>query len=107
MDPVTILTWAAVWAALSFTTYITVTFILLTLDEVVNWFRKNAYLMVGNDIAFTVQRAIANKECNVIQGVFSQNTGQIKEARVINASNVDSGILRAHDYGRKEVAIYT
>ncbi|KPQ39237.1 MAG: hypothetical protein HLUCCO16_08905 [Phormidium sp. OSCR] len=107
MDPVTILTWAAVWAAVSIAGYVTITFILLSLDEIVNWFRKNAYVVAGNDLGFTVQRAIASGECNVIQGVFSQDSGQIKKHRVIKASNVDSDLLQAHDYGRKEVAIYT
>ena len=109
--------------------YVTVYFCHLTLQILVDWFKKFAYLMVENDrrairdrekIAFTLKKAIANDdfnrvklpflhakgEFNVIQGIFDQKEGEVYDARVIKAGSVDNKIKEAHSYGRKEVALW-
>jgi hypothetical protein len=109
MEPLTVLTWAAVWAVVSATTYFTVTFILLTIDQIIDWFTKYAYLRASsykNSIGFTVQRAINSRRCNIVQGVLNQKTGEMDDFRVIEADSVDEKIKQAHSYGRQEVALW-
>jgi hypothetical protein len=107
MDPVTILIWAAVWAGVSAGIYVTVYFLNLTFYILADWFRKLASSMTGNDVGFTVRQAMNNGTCTYVQGIFDTNRENVKNARVINTSGVDSEVNRYHDYGRKEVAIYT
>ncbi|QIZ70666.1 hypothetical protein [Oxynema aestuarii] len=116
MDPISILTWAAVWAMVSVMVHVTVTMILLTLDEVFSWFRKHAYLVTGNDIGFTAFKNLGDKigiamndpeSYTTIQGVFSPSLNKIKEARVVKSSYVDLDFLRNHEYGRREIKLYT
>jgi hypothetical protein len=134
MEPLSLLIWAAVWAGVSACLYVTVYFLNLTFQILVDWFRTFAYLMVENDrrairdrdkiffSATQLKKAIANDdfnvvhlnfnslqakgEFNVIQGIFDQKAGEIYDARVIKAGSVDEKIKEAHSYGRKEVALW-
>ncbi len=120
MDPVTVLTWAVVWAVVSASIYTVVYFANLTFEIIYNWFRGFAYLLVANDrralanregVAFTaldtrIKDAIQNKDCNIVQGVFDNRTGKIIGSRVMKASSLDPTIKEAHNYGRKEIAFY-
>lgn len=109
MDPVSVLTWAAVWAIVSATTYVTVTFILLTLDEVISWFSK--YVAFRNrynsgEIAVTIAKQLSNGDYNIVQAGFNKQTNELGAVRVIKAHDVDPTIQQAHSYGRKEVAVW-
>lgn len=115
MEPLTLLIWAAVWAGVSACLYVTVYFLNLTFQILVNWFRTFAYLMVENDrrairnrekIGFTLQKSIANEDFNFVQGIFDQKAGEVYDTRVIKAGSVDEKIKEAHSYGRKEVALW-
>lgn len=112
---ITLLIWAAVWAGVSACLYVTVYFLNLTFQILVDWFRTFAYLMVENDrrairnrgkIGFTVQKSIESGDCNIVQGIFDQKEGEFYDARVIKAGSVDEKIKEAHGYGRKEVALW-
>jgi len=116
MEPLTLLIWAAVWAGVSACLYVTVYFLNLTFQILVDWFRTFAYLMVENDrrairnrdkIFFTVQEDIENEDYNIVQGVLDQKAGEIYDARVIKAGYVDEKIKEVHSYGRKKVALWT
>ena len=118
MEPLSLLIWAAVWAGVSACLYVTVYFLNLTFQILVDWFRTFAYLMVENDrraignrknIGFSVmdlQNSIANRDYNVVQGIYDQKAGEVYDARVIKAGSVDEKIKEAHGYGRKEVALW-
>ena len=116
MEPLSLLIWAAVWAGVSACLYVTVYFLNLTFQILVDWFRTFAYLMVENDrrairnrdkICFTkMQEDIENGDYNVVQGIFDQKEGEVYDARVIKAGSVDNKIKEAHSYGRKEVALW-
>ena len=115
MDPLTILTWAAVWAGVSAGIYATVYFANLTAQIILSWFRNFAYLLVENDrrsfenreyVAFTVQQAMASGDYNVVEGIFDNNNQKVYDARVIQAGSVDLRIKQAHSNGRKEVAFW-
>ncbi|MFB2918025.1 hypothetical protein [Aerosakkonema funiforme] len=126
MDPLSILTWAVVWAAVSASIYTVVYFANLTFEIIYNWFRGFAYLLIANDtrplanregVGFTainsntltnkIKDAIQNpKDINIVQGVFDNRTGKIIGSRVMNASSLDPTIKEAHNYGRKEIAFY-
>ncbi|WP_449417511.1 hypothetical protein [Phormidium nigroviride] len=120
MEPLTILTWAVVWAVVSATTYTVVYFANLTFEIIYQWFRGFAYLLVANDtrplanregIGFTalnnkIKGAIQSNDCNIVQGVFDNRTGKIISTKVMKASSFDSTINEAHNYGRKEIAFY-
>lgn len=107
MDPLSILIWTAVWAGVSACIYVTVYFANLTFQIIAGWFQQFAYLMGAYDVGFTVRKAMANGEVVYVQGMFDTSNDKVKQARVINTSSVDSEVQRFHDYGRKEVAIYT
>ena len=115
MDPLTILIWTAVWAGVSCGIYATVYFANLTAQIIYEWFRKFAYLLVENDrrsfenrdyVAFTVQKAMASGDYNVVEGIFDNKKQKIYDARVIQADSVDYKIKQAHSNGRKEVAFW-
>jgi len=120
MDPLSILTWAAVWAVVSASIYTTVSFAKLTFEIVYQWFSDFAYLLVANDrralanreaVAFTalntkIKDAMQSDDCNIVQGVFNNRTGKIIGTRVMKASSLDPAIKEAHNYGRKEIAFY-
>lgn len=107
MDPLSILIFTVVWAGVSAGIYAIVYFANLTFQIIASWFQKFAYLMGAYDVGFTVRKAMASGEVVYVQGMFNTSNDKVKEARVINYSNVDSEVQRFHDYGRKEVAIYT
>ncbi len=120
MDPVTVLTWALVWAVVSASIYTIVYFANLTFEIIYQWFSKFAYLLVANDrralanreaVGFTalntkIKDAIQSDDCNIVQGVFDNQTGKIIGARVMKAGSLDPTIKEAHNYGRKEIAFY-
>jgi hypothetical protein len=117
MDPLSILIWTAVWAGVSAGIYVTVYFANLTFQIVFNWFRQFAYLITANDrsipirdrshLSATVFRNLQNDDFNVITIDYNQRTGEVEDAKVMQAGSVDYKIQQAHDYGRKEVAIWS
>lgn len=105
MDPLSILIWTAVWAAVSAGIYVTVSFANLTLKILAEWFRRFAYLIVQNDrrslrdrecLAFTVKQALSSGEYKIAQGIFNNQTETIEDARVVNASSLDWNIQSEH-----------
>jgi len=115
MEPLSILIWTAVWAGVSLGIYATVYFSNLTFQIVHKWFLNFSYLMVANDrrssenrenIAFTVQKAMQSGDYNIVQGIFDNRTGDVRDARVIQAGSVDTTIKQAHSNGRKEVVFW-
>jgi len=95
--------------------YVTVYFLNLSFQILVDRFRKFYYLIVENErrpiknrekIGFTLQKAIESGDCNIVQGIFDQKAGEVYDTRVIKAGSVDEKIKEAHSYGRKEVALW-
>jgi hypothetical protein len=117
MDPLSILIWTVVWAGVSAGIYAIVYFANLTFQIVFNWFRQFAYLITANDrripirnrndLSATVFRHLQNDDYNVVTVNYNQRTGEVEDAKVMQAGSVDSDILQAHNYGRKEVAIWS
>lgn len=117
MDPLSILIWTAVWAGVSAGIYAIAYFTDLTLQIVFNWFRKFAYLIVENDrsipiknrnhLAATIKSELANDNVGYVCVNFNQRTGEVEDAKVMEAGSIDDRIKQVHDYGRKEVAIWS
>ncbi|NES72373.1 MAG: hypothetical protein F6K24_47855, partial [Okeania sp. SIO2D1] len=117
MDPLSILIWTAVWTQVAAGAYTIVYFIDLTFQIVFNWFRKIGDLIAANDrripikyrnhLAATVRRELENNNVGFVTVDFNQTTGEVENAEVMEASSVDSTIEQAHDYGGKEVAIWS
>jgi hypothetical protein len=107
MDPLSILILTVIWAGVSAGIYAIVYFANLTFQIIAGWFKQFAYLMGEYDVGFTVRKAMADGNVVYVQGIFNTSNDKVKEARVIKPSSVDSEVERLHNYGRKEVAIYT
>ena len=70
-----------------------VRFVLLHWQEIVNWFQNwlNSHQSVDKDaVGFTMREAIKKGDFKVIQGVFNRSTGEVVDARRIEAENLDS-----------------
>lgn len=119
MEPLTILLWTAVWAGVAAGIYATAYFLDLTFQILDKWFKKFAYLMVAYDrrsfqnreyVAFTVQKAMASGDYNIVQGIFDNRNQKIYDATAYipesNYSTIDAAIKQAHNYGRKEVVLW-
>lgn len=100
--------WDAVWPK--------VYFALLTISSLVSWFRQFADLMIESDrrdikdrdyLGFTVLKQTKSEDYPVVQGIFAQKDSKVYDARVIEASSIDSQILKAHDSGKKELVFWS
>lgn len=101
--------WSALWPT-------KVYFAHLSLSSLVSWFRQFAYLMVESDrrdikdrdyLGFTLLKQTKSKNYQFVQGIFAQKDSKVYDARVIEASSVDSEILKAHDFGKKELVFWS
>ncbi|NES65446.1 MAG: hypothetical protein F6K24_09380 [Okeania sp. SIO2D1] len=109
--------WGVVWTQVAAGIYTIVYFANLTFQIVFNWFKQFAYLIAANNhripiinrnhLAATVCRNLDNNNVCLITVDFNQTTGEVENAEVMRASSVDSTIEQAHDYGRKEIAIWS
>lgn len=100
--------WRGVWPK--------VYFALLTVSSLVSWFRQFANLMVESDrreikdrdyLGFTLLKKTESENYQVVQGIFAQKDSKVYDARVIEASSVDAEILKAHDFGKKELVFWS
>lgn len=91
-------------------------FISLDLQILINWFRQFADLMVESDLrdikdrdylGFTLLKQTESKNYQFIQGIFAQKDSKVYNARVIEAISVDVQILKAHDFGKKELVFWS
>ncbi|KPQ39238.1 MAG: hypothetical protein HLUCCO16_08910 [Phormidium sp. OSCR] len=91
-------------------------FVLLTVSSLVSWFRQFADLMVESDrreikdrdyLEFTLLKKTESENYQVAQGIFAQKDSKVYDVRVIEASSVDSEILKAHDFGKTELAFWS
>lgn len=100
--------WIALWPK--------VYFVNLTLQILANWFRQFADLMVESErrdikdrdyLGFTLLKQTESENYQFVQGIFAQKDSKVYKARVIEASSVDSQILKAHDFGKNELIIWS
>lgn len=91
-------------------------FVNLNLQILANWFRQFPDLMVESDrrdikdrdyLGFTLLKQTESENYQFIQGIFAQKDSEVYNARVIEASSVDSQILKAHDFGKKELVFWS
>jgi len=90
-----------VFAAIGF---ITVT--RLTWNFIVNWFRNRTQLKKADkdNIAFTIQEKMGNKEYKTVQGIFNKRTNEIVDGQEISSDKVDEKIKEFHK--NNELVIY-
>lgn len=63
----------------------------LTIDYLTEWFDnyQSSNTVDFDDVGFTIKESLKKGDVKVIQGVFNKNSGTVKDARRIEAENVD------------------
>ena len=87
---------------------VVVHFVLLHWQEIIGWFNNwiNGHQNVDKDaIGFTIQEAIKDGKCNVVQGVFNKSTNAVEDVRRITADKLDQQ-TRAQCFGKEKVTIF-
>jgi hypothetical protein len=78
---------------------------ILAFAAVVQWFRNFRESIEENDIAFTLRQELSNGRHTIVQGIFDHSTDQVKQARRINATQLDPKLSHAH--AQNKLVIYT
>jgi len=83
-----------------------VTFILLTFEEISNWFADRQALVESDkdNLAFTLQQKLESGEYSTVQGVFNKRTHAIPAARTITSQRIDAQLADTHAI--HELALY-
>ncbi|MEJ2852671.1 MULTISPECIES: hypothetical protein [unclassified Saccharothrix] len=84
---------------------VVLTVVVLAFAAVVDWFVQRYASMDEDDIAFTLRQQLDTGAFTVVQGIFDQATGQVTEARRVNANRLDPRLAQAH--ARENLAVYT
>ncbi len=88
---------------------ITITVVVVAIlywNDIKNWFQSRNYLKQSDkdNIAFTIQEKLSSGNYKTVQGIFNQRTNDIKDGRVIESKDIDSGVRNAHR--NDQVVIY-
>lgn len=85
----------------------TYTLVLLTFEEITNWFADHAALKESDkdNLAFTLQEKLPNGGYNTVQGIFNARTQAIPAARAIKSHHVDAKLAAIH--ATHELAMYS
>jgi heme/copper-type cytochrome/quinol oxidase subunit 1 len=83
-------------AALSLIGFITIT--ILTYNFIVSWFRKREKIKNADkdNIAFTIQEKMQNKQYKTVQGIFNKRTNEVVNAQEIRSDKVDKKMEENH-----------
>lgn len=83
-------------ATLSLVGLITIT--ILTYNFIVNWFRKREKIknVDKDNIAFTIQEKMKNKQYKTVQGIFNKRTNDVVDAQEIRSDKVDEQMKNYH-----------
>ncbi|MFI9814527.1 hypothetical protein [Saccharothrix variisporea] len=84
---------------------VVLTVVVLAFAAVVDWFVRRHAVMDEDDIAFTLRQQLDNGAYTIVQGIFDEATGQVTDARRVNANRLDPRLARAH--ARDDLAVYT
>ncbi len=74
------------------------TIIRLSLDIIINWFQNREKLKISDNdnIAFTIQEKVKNKEYKTVQGIFNKRTNEVVDAQEIRSNRLDRQIKELH-----------
>ncbi|MEM9925521.1 MAG: hypothetical protein AAF915_17515 [Cyanobacteria bacterium P01_D01_bin.50] len=74
------------------------TIIRLSLEFIINWFQDREKLKNSDkdNIAFTIQEKVKNKEYKTVQGIFNKRTNEVVEAQEIHSNQLDRQIQELH-----------
>ncbi|GGL14658.1 hypothetical protein Sme01_18510 [Sphaerisporangium melleum] len=81
-----------------------VTFVVLVMAEILDWFLKFEQELDDATLAFTVRQQLDNGEYTVYQGLFDAAGNEVRKARKISAKRLDERLRELHN--RDELAIY-
>jgi heme/copper-type cytochrome/quinol oxidase subunit 1 len=83
-------------AALSLIGFITIT--ILTYNFIVSWFRKREKIKNADkdNIAFTIQEKMQNKQYKTVQGIFNKRTNEVVDAQEIRSDKLDEKMEENH-----------
>lgn len=83
-------------AALSLIGFVTIT--IVTYNFIVNWFRKREKIKNADkdNIAFTIQEKMQNKQYKTVQGIFNKRTNEVVDAQEIRSDKVDEQMEENH-----------
>ena len=70
----------------------------LAFNFIINWFREREKIKNAdkNNIAFTIQEKMKNKQYKTVQGVFNKRTNEVVDAREIYSNEVDEQMEKNH-----------
>lgn len=82
------------------------TIIRLSLDFIINWFQNREKIKNSDkdNIAFTIQNKIKNREYKTVQGIFNKRTNEVVDAQEIRSNQLDREVQRLHR--NNELVIY-
>lgn len=76
--------------------------VILTIDEIMNWFRnhRNLALSDANNVGVTIKEAMSSGNFVIVQGVFNKRTHKMVDSRKIKAKQLDAELMRRHSRER-------
>lgn len=76
--------------------------VILTIDEIMSWFRNHRNLAVSdfNNVGVTIKEAMEGGNFVVVQGVFNKRTHKMAASRKIKAKQLDAELMRRHSRER-------
>lgn len=72
--------------------------LILTYNSIIDWFRKRENIKNSDkdNIAFTIQEKMKNKQYKTVQGIFNKRTNEVVDAQEIHSNQVDDQINKNH-----------
>jgi hypothetical protein len=100
-DPITIAILLKIFGVIAGTAAVA-SIVILTIDEILNWFKNHRNLAVSdfNNVGVTIKEAMHNGNFVVVQGVFNKRTNSMVASRKIEAKQLDSELMRRHSRER-------
>lgn len=104
-DPITIAIILKIMGAIAGTAAVA-SIVILTIDEILNWFKNHRNLALSdiNNVGVTIKEAMHSGNYVVVQGVFNKRTHKMVASRKIEAKQLDSELMRRHS--REHVVEY-